>query len=474
MSLLLRGGQVFDGVGFRPLDLLLQGERVAAVGCALRAPEDADAWDLGGDLVIPGLVNAHYHSPDNLGTGLLPTAPLELWSLASVPNRRGDPAELRAAALLGAAQLLRGGVTGVIDMVRPWPALTFEALEAVARAYHEAGLRAAVVPVVHDLPVERTLPLDDDCATGDSAPTDADDQLGVVEAFFRAWDGRDGRISVQVGPSGPQRCSDRLLASAGALAARLGTLLHTHALETRAQAEQAPRRWGRPLLRQLDELGLLTPRTVLAHVVWPEPEDAELLAQRGSVVVHNPSSNCALGSGRAPLPAWLAAGVRVALGTDAATCNDGLSMFEAMKLATILHRPDEPDWRRWPTAGDALTMATAGGAAALGMSAGTGGLDAGAPADLVVLDAQAAAFVPPNDLVQQLVLRGGEGIVRHVFVAGQVRVRDHVLVGLDWNALADAATRLAAGRPRLTEVGGPLAEPVTRMLRRVRGVVPVP
>jgi 5-methylthioadenosine/S-adenosylhomocysteine deaminase len=387
-----------------------------------------------------------------------------------VPSRRGDPAELEAAALLGAAQLLRGGVTGVVDMIRPWPQLSFETIDAVAAAYQSAGLRAAIVPVVHDLPAERTLPLDDLPALTPAQTLPGEDQLAIVEALFRAWHGRDGRISIQVGPSGPQRCSDELLGAAGELARRLGTVLHTHALETRAQAEQARRRWGQSMIRQLDTFGLLTPNTVLAHVVWGEVEDASLLVERGCVVVHNPASNCVLGSGRAPLTRWLAAGVRVALGTDAATCNDGLSMFEAMKLATILHRPDEPDWNQWPHARDALTLASVGGAAAMALEDGAGRLVRGAPADLVVLDSRAGAFVPPNDLAQQLVMRGSEGIVKHVFVAGQIRVRDGALVGVDWEALSDAAARITAARGPLRGPEDPLVEPVTRMLQRLRGV----
>lgn len=224
------------------------------------------------------------------------------------------------------------------------------------------------------------------------------------------------------------------------------------------------------MLRRMDTLGLLTPHTVLAHVVWPEPGEANLLADRGSVVVHNPASNCTLGSGRAPLPSWLASGVRVALGTDAATCNDSLSMFEAMKLATILHRPTEPDWQRWPEPLDALTLATRGGAAALGMGVGAGTIAVGRPADLAILDHRAPAFVPSHDPVRQLVLRATESVVRHVLVAGEVRVRDGELIGLDWAALADSAARLAARRSSADKhPSGRLVEPITRMLRRVRG-----
>ncbi len=468
MTMLLRGGLVLDVDGVRAANVLVEADRIVAVEAKLPVPEGTEVWELDGDLVMPGLINAHHHSTDNLNTGRLPIAPLELWSLASVPSRPGSPEELRLAALLSAAQMLRGGVTAVVDVVRPAPALTVDGLEAVAGAYAESGLRAAVAPVVVDLPVEHTLPLDDRFAMDGRPAGDGAAQLAVVEAFFEQWHGRSGRIRVQVAPSGPQRCSDRLLSASIELTRRLGTQLHTHALETAPQAEQARRRWGVPMLRHLERVGALGPDTVLAHLVWPESDEIELLAATRTIVVHNPASNCALGSGRAPLTDLLAADVRLALGTDAATCNDGLSMFEAMKLATILHRPFEPDWRRWPTPCDAIRLATEGGAAALGLAGQLGRVAPGYLADLVVLDAGTPALVPPNHLMRQIVMRGGPDLVRHVLVAGRPLVRDRELLTLDWRALADAARTVTAGRPPLGPTDEQLGTAIGRMLTRIR------
>lgn len=464
---LLRGGLVFDGRVFAANDVLFADGRIAAVGPGLPAPAGAVVIELDGDLVMPGLVNAHHHSPDNLNTGRAAAAPLELWSLGSVPSRPSAPDELRAAALFGAALMLRSGVTGVVDMVRLPGVLTVEPFDAVAGAYLDAGMRAAIAPVLTDLPVERTLPL----AEWRDAPADAGAvaaSLAVVEELARRWRGRDGRLDVHVAPSGPQRCSDELLDGAVALSRRLGTRLHTHALETRSQAAQARRRWGVPLIKHLERIGALGPATVLAHLVWPEPEEIAAVAASRTVVVHNPASNATLGSGRAPIPDLLARGATVALGTDAATCNDGLSMFEAMKLMTILHRPDEAEWGRWPTAVDALTAATRGGAAALGID-GLGAVTISAPADLVVLDHEAAAFVPPNDLLHQMVMRAGAEVVLRVYVAGRLVVDAGRVLTVDLPAVAAELCRIAASRSN----GGPpdaaLAGAIAEMLRAERG-----
>lgn len=465
MTLVLRGGVVVDPRGARSADVLVEGDRIRGVG-ELSDVRDAEVLDLGGDLVIPGLVNAHHHSPDGLATGTLPIAPLELWSLASVSARSLSPDQLRLAALFSAAQLLRGGVTAVVDMVRPWPTPTLEAFDAVAAAYADSGMRAAVAIVVADLPVERTLPLGRWTGAAADAGVVAS-QLDVVREVVRRWHGRDGRISVHVAPSGPQRCSDELFAGAIDLARATRTLLHTHALETLAQAEQARRRWGRPLVAHLERIGALGPSTVLAHVVWPEADDPGRLAASGAVVVHNPASNAALGSGLAPVPAMREAGVTLALGTDAASCNDGLSMFEAMKLATTVHRPGEPDWHRWPTPADALRWATEGGAAALGLGTEVGRIEAGRLADIVVLDARAAAFVPPNDLRHQLVMRAAPDAVRHVFVGGRQVVRDGELLTIEWPSLVDEIVR-AAPRAGIAPPDAALVDAVAALLRATR------
>lgn len=224
------------------------------------------------------------------------------------------------------------------------------------------------------------------------------------------------------------------------------------------------------MLAHLDGLGALAPSTVLAHLVWPEAPELDLVAERSAVVVHNPASNCVLGSGLAPVPELLAAGATLALGTDAATCNDGLSMFESMKLATMLHRSSEPDWTRWPTPAVALGLATRGGAAALGLRDRLGCIAPGYLADMAVVDVRAAAFVPANDLVHQLVMRGGPELVRHVFVAGEPVVRDRALLTLDWKSLCEEV----AARASMPSVGGGedelLRPQIEGLLRTLRGI----
>ena len=465
---LLRGGLVLDPDptrGFARADVLIDAERIAAVGPDLAAPDGVEVRDLAGGLVIPGLINAHAHSPYHINTSLGDEEPLELWSLANGPGRRAGPTELGLCARLGAGEMLLGGVTGVVDMVRQETAPADEGLDAIAEGYLQAGIRAAIAPVVADLRLEDTLPL---APVGAPAPAERfDDRLELVERFHARWHGRAGRIAAQVGPSGPQRCSDALYTDCVALARRLGTRLHTHALETATQREQALRRWGRPMVEHLAAVGLLGPETVLAHLAWPTPREIELVAQAGVLVVHNPASNCVLGSGRMPLPELLRAGARVALGTDAPSCNDGLSLFEAMKWAAILHRPFTPDWRDWPHPARMLHLATAGGAAALGRD-DLGAVAPGRLADLVVLDPNDLAFAPPNNLARQTVMRGHAGLVRDVLVGGRTVVRNRRLLTLDVSALVEEARGLAGRDHGLSRSDQRLRPELEEMLLRLR------
>ena len=174
-----------------------------------------------------------------------------------------------------------------------------------------------------------------------------------------------------VAPSAPQRCSDELLGGLAAVAAEAGAPLHVHVLETPVQAVSGPELFGRSLVRRLDDLGGLNERTTVAHAVWVDDAEIALLAERGAHVSHNPVSNLKLGSGIAPVIQLREAGVNVALGCDGFTCNDGQSVLEAMKFASLLSSVTTPDYTRWLTPEDVLHMATVGARRAAGLAGGT-------------------------------------------------------------------------------------------------------
>jgi cytosine/adenosine deaminase-related metal-dependent hydrolase len=264
----------------------------------------------------------------------------------------------------------------------------------------------------------------------------------AIERFHRPDEG----ISICPAPSGPQRCTDELLVGCAALADELDLMIHIHVLETRMQAVSGQRMYGHTLPEHMDEIGFLSPRVCFEHGIWLTQSDLELVRDRGVTVVHNPVSNMKLGSGIAPVPALIAHGVNVALGTDGMSSNDGHDMFATLKIASLLHKLWEIDYEQWLGAEDAWRMATAGGATAAGDPDGIGSLEAGRRADLVLLDLDSIVFTPLNDPLRQIALGSTTLAVSSVMVGGEWRVRDRQVTGVDEAAV------LAEGRERGAEI----------------------
>lgn len=414
--------------------------------------QDVDVIDAAGLLVAPGLINAHYHSHDNLVRGLGPEQPLELWSLAYAGMRDGyTPEEAYSSTLLGCAELLGSGCSAVIDHVRFSPHLETDLLDAVCRAYLDAGMRACVVPVVADRPLLETLPLtaEERKTCGSDVPLNsltAREQVDRVARLHARWHGAEGLLQVGIGPSGPQRCTDELLRRAAAWAYAEGAPLHMHVLETQLQRTTARKLYGKPMVEHLNELGLLTRRTHLVHMVWASGPELSLVADHGAIVVHNPTSNVRLGSGTAPVPQMLARGIEIALGVDSACCNDSNDLFAAMKWATLIHNLSGPDPETWLRPEQSLAFATQGGASALGGPVRTGELAVGGAADLVFINLSAPGLVPLNAPIRQLVLAAGSRAVAKTMVAGEVVYANDHPTRFDLSALHDAVQELAARR----------------------------
>jgi len=346
--------------------------------------------------------------------------------------------------------MLRTGTTTAIDDVNLFPALTEEHVDAVMRAYEDAGMRAVVSAHVFDLPYHRTVPFVADLlpralqeALERAAPPDAGRIVEVVTACAKRWHGNERRVTFGVGPSGPQRCSDTLLQTITRVADEHDLPVYIHALEARTQAAMGRVAYGKTLIERLRDLGVLTDRVTLGHTVWLTPRDIEVIATTGAMTCHLPVSNLKLGSGVAPVPRLLEAGIPVALGTDGVMSNDGLNMFETMKLAALLHKVRTPAPERWLGARDALRMATAGGARSARLS-NVGAIAIGAKADLVMLDLRRAGFAPRNDLLRQAVYADAGASIDMVMVDGRIVVEGGRCTTVDEAAVAAEVNEDAA------------------------------
>ncbi len=361
-------------------DILIRGQYVVALGPSgtlTYNPLRIDRIMRGaGRIVIPGLVNAHTHSLENLLKASSPSLPLELWLVSLFANSlEWSPRLVYLSTLLGAVEMLKTGTTAVLDHLWTGAGVSAPYLDATMNAYRDAGIRASVAPsiedqdLVLDAAVKRGLPLPHHPFIDRFALwAPIHEQVAILENFIRTWHNTEnGRLRCLVGPSGIHWCSQKLLEDCRDLADRYQTNMHLHAVETELQARIINDALGQSGISYLDQLGILRPGTSLAHTIWLEDTDLPILARTGTTVVHNPISNLRLGSGRFQLQEAIKQGVKIALGSDGSASNDTQNMFGVLKLTGLMHNQPDMDYKKWPQAAEILAMGTSGGAMALGL-----------------------------------------------------------------------------------------------------------
>jgi 5-methylthioadenosine/S-adenosylhomocysteine deaminase len=435
--------------------VVIDGKKLAYVGPAEWTPPGPFDRIIEADrrIAMPGMVNAHCHSPANLVRGMMPSKPLEIWRAyyrASLRDMRDE--DFYASALLGGMEMLKNGATTVLDHFFGNQACRFMGAGAAIQAMRDLGLRHVISLTLSDKNYEETLPLGETASNlteeikrmsaSEAKATQA--WLEDCEEFIDTFHDPECLTTCCPGPSAVQRCSDALLRGAADIAHKRKLPVHIHLAETKVQAVMGKRLYGTSLLQHLASLGILGPSLSLAHSVWIEPADIELFATSGATPVHNPASNLRLGSGLAPIGDFLSAGVHIALGTDGAASNDGQNMFDAMRLVGLIHNESGTDYNRWVTPAQQLTMATRNGARAFGLDAGE--LATGKLADLVLLRRDTPAFTPLNDVMSQLAFCENGSSVDTVIVNGEVVVEGGCLKKLDER---EALTLAIKARERL-------------------------
>ena len=370
-DIVLRNGLVdLGGDGFQRADVVVSDGWITHVGEA--RDSSGDIVDCSRFAVVPGMVNAHCHSNENWFRGRFDNLPLEPWMLFSYPAIAAPaqtPREIYVRTLLGALEMVRSGATCVVDFLYELAGFTEESVEAVVQAYRDVGLRALIAIGMADRSYHETVVLDAGLVPPDVLATLEEERppsWAEWEALARRavarWHRPDEGIAIGLGPSGPQRCTDEMLAGCNALASELDLAIHIHVLETRMQAVSGRLMYGSTLPEHLHEIGFLGRRVSFEHGVWLTDRDIELVRDAGVTIVHNPISNLKLGSGICPVPTLLRAGVAVALGTDGMSSNDGNDMYATLKVAGLLHKLWEIDYDDWPGAREAWAMATGAGA----------------------------------------------------------------------------------------------------------------
>ncbi|WP_049985646.1 amidohydrolase [Halobellus rufus] len=422
--LLVSGGRVLHpDASVTEADVLVDraAGRIEAIGSDLTAEYDVDErLDAAGGLVMPGLVNAHTHVAMTLLRGYADDKPLDAWLREDIWPAEAEltAKDVRAGTELGLVEMIRSGTTTFADMYFHVP----EIVEAI----DEAGMRARVGHGVVTVGKDEA-----------DARADVEECLDVA----REYDGAaDGRIRTAVMPHSLTTVEESLFREAIAAAREDDIPVHTHANETRDEVEPIVDERGERPLAYADDLGLLSDVDFLAHGVHVDDSEIDLLAERGTAVVHCPASNMKLASGIAPVQKLLDAGVTVGLGTDGAASNNDLDLFDELRDAAMIGKLGADDASAVPAA-SAVKMATEGGASALSLPGGR--VEVGEAADLAVVDLDAPHLAPAHDLVSHLAyaVRGSD--VRHTICDGQTLMRDREVLTLDEEDVVETARRRA-------------------------------
>lgn len=462
-ALLIRGARVLtldaDGREFAQADIVLAEGRIAAIGS-----DAGREWPGGfartiearGLLAMPGLINAHFHSPGNLMKGCLPGYPLEVFMLHEVPPLAQGGDATRLAYLrtqIGALEMLRRGITTVHDDAYHVPVASIESVDAIMSAYQDAGIRATVAidqPNVVEYDkypyLAELLPAHERQAM-DRAPRQTTEELLALYGHLIArWHGAaGGRLAAAVSCSAPQRVTPDYMAGLSALSRAHDLPFNIHLLETKLQRVLGQEKYGCSLVQRVADLGALDERVLAIHAIWIDAHDIRLLADAGSIVAHNPLCNLRLGSGVMPYLALRDAGVPICLGTDEMNTDDTVNLWAVAKTAAMLHTLSTPDYARWPQPAEMLAALTQGGARAIRRSGQVGQLTPGWAADLILLDLDTVAFTPLNDLRRQLVHCEDGGSVRYTMVHGEVVFDNGRITTVDEAAVRAETRELMAG-----------------------------
>ena len=399
-------------------------------------------------IAIPGLVNGHVHSYGALLKGSVDALPLDAFMINAIASAgKRSPRDAYISAILGAIEMVSTGTTACLDHCSHRPVHTAEALDAIAQAYADVGMRASLAPMFSDLPFSETVPFENDMPSEEltawlpKTKPNIEAYFETVEEVLEKW-AEHPLVNIMLGVDSPQRCSDNLLKKAGIFCNKHGIGNHTHLLEAKTQLIMSKIRDQRGFVKYLQDCGLAGPLSSFAHFVWCSREEIEAVEQAGATVVHNPSSNLILGSGIQPLLSLVDSGVPVALGTDGLNAANG-SMFEKIRLATLLHRVTESDSDFWIEAGPMLRLATVNGARMLGAENKRGVLKAGQHADVVLLDSQSITYTPLGDPETQVLHYESGGSVREVFVSGKQIVENGEVSSIDKQSIFDEAIEIS-------------------------------
>lgn len=377
--------------------------------------------DARGKLAMPGLVNAHTHSPMTLLRGVIEDLPLEKWlkEVAWPIEANLRPDDVYWGSLLGCVEMARSGVTCFNDQ--------YFFMDRVAEAVRQAGLRGVLSHGV----------------IGYGKADGGESELKKGLEFAVEYNGyADGRVVTRLGPHAEYSCDLELLLKTREQAKKHGLGIHMHFAEYQPLYERARESWGGSPAHVLDKHGFWGRDVIIAHAISLDEEEIRLLARRGVSVAYNPVSNMKIASGTARVVEMLKEGLTVSVGTDGPASNNTLDLLKDLRFASYLQKHYYKD----PAVIDAKTvvrMATINGANALGLGGRIGSIEPGKHADVILIDLRRPHLSPLHDPYALVAYSASGHDVSDVIVSGRVVVRDRRVLTVDEEAVVEKAADAA-------------------------------
>jgi cytosine/adenosine deaminase-related metal-dependent hydrolase len=414
------------------------GSTIAAVGKSdqVRAARpDEPVRDLNGWVVMPGLVDGHFHLPQTLLRGAADELPIPRWMGDRIFPLEGayTPEAARASARLAVLEMLKAGTTAFLETL----ILGRHGLDELSQAIAEMGIRAVLPRAISDGGGYL-----DSASLHPGIEEPPDDAIADALAVAAQWKGSD-RIRIWLGPRSTGGCTEELLVRVVELARSEGMGLCQHYAQSAREPGYIRETFGCGQGELLERIGMLGPDVVLLHCTALEPEDIEILSGTGTHVVHCPTGPAKVGNAVTPVTELLEAGINIAIGSDGGPANNGADLIRDFKWVGYLQKLRKRDATVVP-AETILEMATLGGARALGLDDLVGSVEVGRRADLIVIRTDGPHWTPNINWISNLAYASTGADVDTVMVDGEILMEGREMTTVDEERILVDARREAA------------------------------
>lgn len=418
------------GLSFEKSDLKIRGGIILEIASSLIPEIDEECIDLKGDFILPGMVNSHYHSYTNILRGTSFGEPLEIWSHDTVSLGGSLEAEdMEISTSLGICEMLRAGVTSCVDHL---PHL--KTASNAAEVYKASGFKVGLAPMIHNIK-------DQDLLYGyikednkNNPFPSIDEYKDYYEDFISKFHNPHSNTQVMLGINSPQRADRELLKACSDIAHKFDLQIHSHLLESKWQSISTE---GISPLRKMDEFGLVGENTSLAHCLWLNPNELDLIRDRKAMAVSNPTSNAFLGNRVFPLSEFVKRDIAIALGSDGVNCGTNNNLLEILRFFMLIQRTNEEDFEKWISLKNGYDMLTVNGSRVLNFQKPIGDIKKDSAADIVVIDKNSFLDILEESIPIQMIFHPFNTNVKHVIIDGNFVMKDKVILTIDENEIKD-------------------------------------